>query len=103
MTEQQRPGDQTGQDVDRYPGAPSGQQHPQAAVPPHQGWTGQQQHPYAGQHPYPGQQQTYPGQQPTGQHWTGTQQAPPVFTPAAGPAAGPAAPRRSRGWRIAVA
>ncbi len=95
MTEQQRPGDQTGQDVNRYPGAPSGQPYPQAGpqVPPHQGWTGQQQ-------PYPGQQQqAYAGQQPTGQHWTGTQHLPPVFTPAGGPAK----PQRSRGWRIAVA
>jgi len=95
VTEQQRPGDRTGQDVHRYPGAPAGQPYAQPGqhVPPHQGWTGQQQHPYAGQ------QQPYPGQQPTGQHWTGAQQAPPVLPPAGGPAR----PARSRGWRIAVA
>ena len=105
MTEQHRPGDETGQHVDRYPGLPAqpaypqqGQHpqqgtYPQQPAAPHQGWTGQQ----------PTQVFGAPGgfqpQQGTAQHGTGHPGLPPVFQPPAPPAT----KARSGRWRIAVA
>ncbi|SDO45191.1 putative serine protease PepD [Klenkia soli] len=109
MTEQHRPGDENGQHVNRYPGAPAqphfpamGPQQPAApryptapqAVPPHQGWTGQHV-----------QQPVF--DVPAGGPFGGTQHGgglPPLFTPG-GPTGTlpPAAPRRTGRWRIAVA
>ncbi|MEI4273483.1 trypsin-like peptidase domain-containing protein [Klenkia sp. LSe6-5] len=100
MTEQNRPGDEAGQHVDRYPGLPA---QPQSQQPPHpQAPHPQGQYP---QGPYP----QAPRPQAPYQGWTGQPQTPgghvgppPAFTPPAAPT--PPTPRaRSGRWRIAVA